>query len=374
MSVTNIQSVPLGELLESYSVKCGDSKADVSGVDINKQFISTRALMSDIDTSKYAVVYPGCFACNLMHIGRDELMPIAYNGTEKDFIVSPAYSTFRLKAGEHRVLAEYLYMFFCSSEIDRLTWFYTDSSIRGNLKESRLFDIIVPLPPIEEQRKLVAAWKALRDMKKQNEAVAEPLFALCRSRLQEMKKEYEAVELGPLLIRLDERNVGNVIKDVKGLSVTKQFREPTAKVDKENLSAYKVVHPGQLSFVQTTNNEKCFVCCISNYSFPIVVSSVNEVFDVADKSKLIPEFIYLYFLRSEFDRYARFHSWGSARETFNWDSLCRVRIPLPPISVQKALVDIYCCASEAKRIAEEADKLSREICPALIQQAARGEC
>ncbi|WP_458399860.1 hypothetical protein [Mailhella sp.] len=248
MSVTNIQSVPLGELLESYSVKCGDSKADVSGVDINKQFISTRALMSDIDTSKYAVVYPGCFACNLMHIGRDELIPIAYNGTEKDFIVSPAYSTFRLKEGEPRVLAEYLYMFFCSSEIDRLTWFYTDSSIRGNLKESRLFDIIIPLPPIEEQRNLVAAWKALRDMKEQNEALAEPLFALCRSRLQEMKKEYEAVEIGPFLTVIDNRNEKNDEFPVLGINKDKAFMPTAATTDGLDLKKYKVVRDGEFVF------------------------------------------------------------------------------------------------------------------------------
>ena len=72
--------------------------------------------------------------------------------------------------------------------------------------------------------------------------------------------------------------------------------------------------------------------------------------------------------RSEFDRYARFHSWGSARETFNWDDMCRVAIPIPPIEEQQAIVSIYKCAAECKRIAEEVDKLSREICPALIQK------
>lgn len=230
----------------------------------------------------------------------------------------------------------------------------------------------IPLPSLEEQERVVAAWKSLRAMKEQNEAMAEPLFALCRSRLQEMKKEYDAVELGPMLQRLDNRNFNNAIKEVKGLSVTKQFREPTAKVDKENLSSYKIVYPGQFGFVQTTNNEKCFVCCLSDYTYPIVISSVNEVFNIKDKEKLVPEFLYLYFLRKEFDRYARYHSWGSAREIFNWDTLCRVRIPLPPLSVQKALVDVYRCAAEAKRIAEEADRLSRDICPALIQHAARG--
>ena len=373
MNVSNIQHIRIGNLIELISTKCNNSNAFISGIDISKKFIPTRALVSEIDTSKYLVVRPRHFACNLMHIGRDNLIPIAYNDTDNDLIVSPAYSVFRIKDEcKNIIFDEYLYIFFCSSEIDRLVWFYTDSSIRGNLKISRFFDICIPLPPLEEQKKIVTAWKSLRAMKEQNEAMSEPLFALCRSRLQEMKKEYAAVELGPILQRTDIRNYDNTIKDVKGLSVAKKFRDPTAKVDKNNLKSYKIVYPGQMCFVQTTNNEKCFVCCLSDYSHPIVVSSVNEVFFVKDEEKLHPYFLYLNFLRKEFDRYARYHSWGSAREVFNWDALCRVKIPLPPLAVQKALVDIYRCAAEAKRIAEEADRLSREICPALLQHAVRG--
>lgn len=47
--------------------------------------------------------------------------------------------------------------------------------------------------------------------------------------------------------------------------------------------------------------------------------------------------------------------------------MCRVKIPLPPIEIQRAIVNIYKCANEAKQIAEEADQLSREVCPALLQ-------
>ena len=81
----------------------------------------------------------------------------------------------------------------------------------------------------------------------------------------------------------------------------------------------------------------------------------------------MPEFLYLWFCRPEFDRYARFNSWGSAREAFSFYDMKRVRIPLPPLDVQRAIVNIYKCANEAKQIAAEADRLSREVCPALLQ-------
>ena len=101
------------------------------------------------------------------------------------------------------------------------------------------------------------------------------------------------------------------------------------------------------------------------------MSSVNEVFEVCDHQKLLPEYLQLQFKRPEFDRYARFNSWGSARETFNWDDMCRVKIPLPPIEVQRAIVALYHCAEEARKIAEEAKAQLALACPAMIQRASR---
>ena len=104
----------------------------------------------------------------------------------------------------------------------------------------------------------------------------------------------------------------------------------------------------------------------SNY----IVSSSYVTFLV--KEQLLPEFLYLWFCRPEFDRYARFNSWGSARETFSFEDMKRVRIPIPNIDVQRAIVNIYKCTNEAKQIADEADRLSREACPALLQHVTRG--
>lgn len=97
-----------------------------------------------------------------------------------------------------------------------------------------------------------------------------------------------------------------------------------------------------------------------------IVSSISAVFNV-DKENILPNFLYLWFCRSEFDRYARFNSWGSAREAFSFEDMKRCKIPIPPIDVQRAIVNIYKCANEAKQIAEEADRLSHEVCQALLQ-------
>jgi type I restriction enzyme S subunit len=86
-----------------------------------------------------------------------------------------------------------------------------------------------------------------------------------------------------------------------------------------------------------------------------------------DEEVLLPEYLYLYFQRPEFDRYARFHSWGSARENFSWDEMCRVKIPVPDIEVQKAIVTIYHTLQTRKRINEQLKNMIKPLCPVLMK-------
>ena len=97
-----------------------------------------------------------------------------------------------------------------------------------------------------------------------------------------------------------------------------------------------------------------------------IVSSSYVTFEITDTSVLDPQFLLLWFKRPEFDRYARFHSLGSARESFDYQNMEEVKIPLPDIKIQRALVDIFRCAEEAMLVALEAKRLSKELCPALM--------
>ena len=75
----------------------------------------------------------------------------------------------------------------------------------------------------------------------------------------------------------------------------------------------------------------------------------------------------MYFTRSEFDRYARFHSWGSARETFTWNDLIDVEIPIPSIEIQQSIVNIYKVYLQRKEINERLKEQIKSICPILIK-------
>ena len=118
-----------------------------------------------------------------------------------------------------------------------------------------------------------------------------------------------------------------------------------------------------------TGRDECIRIALYEGEEPILISPAYTTFRVkADKKeKVLPEYILLFFKRPEMDRYGWFISDSSVRANLDWPRFAAIKIPLPDIEVQRAIVNVFNCAEEAKRIAEEADRLSREICPALVQ-------
>ena len=109
-----------------------------------------------------------------------------------------------------------------------------------------------------------------------------------------------------------------------------------------SLKSYKVVKPREFTYVADTSRRGDKIAlALNNFIRPVLISSIYTAFRCKDDNELLPEYLYLVLNRSEFDRYARFNSWGSARETFDWSELCRIEIPLPSIEVQRELVDTY---------------------------------
>lgn len=188
--------VPLSELIESYNEKCGDKDAIVSGVNINKEFIRSKANLDNTDISGYSLVPPKCFATNLMHIGRDEIIPIALNNTSENLVVTSAYTVFRIKENKRsELLEEFLYIFFNERETDRLAWFNTDGSVRGNLQWKRLLDIRIPLPPIDVQRAIVNIYHCAEEAKRIAEEADRLSREICPALMQHIIHEAEGGRL-----------------------------------------------------------------------------------------------------------------------------------------------------------------------------------
>ena len=363
---SKVKRVKLSEVVSVFDKRNTEGRAlPVYGINKDNEFMPTVANLEGVDTSKYKVLTKGVFAFNGMHVGRDIAIPIGKYDFDSDALISPAYTPFKIN-DNHSLLVEYFEVIIRVDEFDRLAWFYCDSSVRGGLDWKRFLDIEIPLPSLSEQQKVVNAWKAFREIKEQNEAKAAPLMQLCQSYIQELKHKYPAQEIGPYIEECTERNYTLQSKNVRGVSTEKEFRVPQSRVDFDKLDNYKVVYKDQFVFVPTTDTWRCLALCLNKEDEPIIVSPIYCVFSI-NQEKIIPEYLHLFCRRKEIDRYARFHSWGSARENFNFPDMQRLSIPLPPLDVQRAIVNIYKCANEAKQIAAEADRLSREVCPALLQ-------
>ena len=151
-------------------------------------------------------------------------------------------------------------------------------------------------------------------------------------------------KLGDLIIQSDERNseLSYSINNVKGISIKKEFIETKAKMDGVSLKPYKVVPPGYFAYVTVTSrNSEKITLAYNDTDNTYIVSSSYIVFEVDKKNILLAEYLFMFFNRPEFDRLARFNSWGSARETFTWEDMCDLKIIIPPIDIQKKYVNVY---------------------------------
>ena len=154
-----------------------------------------------------------------------------------------------------------------------------------------------------------------------------------------MKSNYDT--LGKYIQLVDMRNKDLAITNLLGVSIEKKFILSIANIVGTDLSSYKVVRTGQFAYgpVTSRNGEKISIAYLEGGD--CIISSSYSVFEVVNKNELDPEYLMLWFSRPEFDRYARYKSHGSVREIFDWNELCMVELPIPPIDEQKKIVKVY---------------------------------
>lgn len=134
----------------------------VLGINIDKFFMPSVANVIGTDLSKYKLITQGRFACNPMHVGRDERLPVALYTDSSPAIVSPAYFMFEIT--DKTVLNdEFLMMWFRRPEFDRICWLKTDGSVRGGISWDDICRIEVPVLPYDEQLRIVQSYKAITE-------------------------------------------------------------------------------------------------------------------------------------------------------------------------------------------------------------------
>ena len=148
--------------------------------------------------------------------------------------------------------------------------------------------------------------------------------------------------LGNYIREVDIRNRDLQVTNLQGVSISKMFIPSIANTIGTDMSTYKIVKPGQFAYgpVTSRNGDKVSIALYED-SEDAIISQAYTVFDVIDKNEVSDKYLMMWFQRPEFDRYARFHSHGSAREIFDWEELCNVMIPMPSIERQREIVEEY---------------------------------
>lgn len=362
----------LGEFIELRDVRNSDlhyGADDVRGVNNLKLLMPTKANLAGRDLSKFQIVYPDEFVFNHRTSRNGSKFSIAYNDTGAPVICTEDYVVFRITEACNTLLdSRWLYMFFNRPEFDR----YVITNSWGSSTEfynwEDICEVSIPLPPIGIQQKYAAIYNAMLANQRSYERGLEDLKLACDGYIENLGKEHTPKPIGKYLLMSDKRNdLGLGVDLVRGLSVSKEMIPTKADMDGVGLSNYKIVPPRHIAYVPDTSRRGDKVSLgFNNTEETYLVSSISTVF-TTDETYLLPDYLMLFFTRSEFDRYARFHSWGSARETFDWDEMCDVYIPLPSINVQQYIANIFVVYQLRKEINEQLKAQIRDICPILIK-------
>ena len=160
--------------------------------------------------------------------------------------------------------------------------------------------------------------------------------------------------LGDYIREVNVRNRELKVTNLLGVSISKEFMSSIANTIGTDMSAYKIVTRRQFAYgpVTSRNGDKVSIALLDGND-EAIISQAYIVFEVTDQEQLLPEYLMMWFQRPEFDRYARFHSHGSAREIFDWDELCDVCLPIPSIARQREIVSEYETLSRRIRLNEQ---------------------
>lgn len=362
----------LGDLLELTTETNANNEygaSDVRGMTITKEIIPTKADVSNTDLSKFLVVHPGEFVFNPRTHGKK--IGFGYNDTDSSFLISWNNIAFRIKETmRDKVLSEYLFFHFNRAEWDREACYRSWGSSTEVFTWEALCEMELDLPSITVQQKYVDIYNSMLANQRCYERGLEDLKLTCDAYIENLRRKTPTKKIGAYLTQSDRRNdIGLSVDFVRGLATSKAMIPTKADMDGVSLNNYKVVPPRYIAYVPDTSRRGDKVSLgFNDTDETFLVSSISTVFGT-ELSVLIPEYLMLFLTRSEFDRYARFNSWGSARETFNFEDMCDVEIPIPDISVQKAIADIFTAYNTRKLINERLKAQIKNLCPILVKGA-----
>lgn len=360
----------LGELVELTDERNSMGRyslEDVKGISTEKNFIETKANMDGVSLDSYKVVNYGEFAYVPDTSRRGDKIALAFNSDSNSILISSIYTTFKCKRND--VLSPvFLFMFFNRPEFDRYSRFNSWGSARETFSWDDFCDIDITLPSIEQQRKYVDVYLALQNNLAAYQSKVEELKFVCDGYIEELRRKTSTmkipmVRIGDFITKRLEKNSDGIIELEQGINIQKQFITPQRS--NSDLYSRRIVRQGDFAYCTQLNNEN--VAIAYREEEDCVVSSVYDIFYIKDESVLFPLYLMLWFRRSEFGRYVYRLSTGTSYEFLSYEDLSDYKIPLPDITIQKEIANIYKCYIERQRIAEALKEQLKNICPVLIR-------
>ena len=333
----------------------------ITGVTSDGVFADPKGDPIEVDLKPYKIVNNGAFVYNPTRI---DLGSIAYR-TEGLCIVSHLYIIFYLnEEGKKIIDPTWLYIYFRRDEFRREVRFRNFGSQRPEFNFNDMSDIEIPLPDLPTQQKYVDIYKAMVANQQSYERGLEDLKLVCDGYIEDLRRKMPCEKIGPYIVERNQRNKGLCVKRVQGVNSSGQFGETKADTNGLDFSNYKIVKVGQFAYNPSRINLGSISLLRGD---SCIVSPMYIVFEVLNTEKLLPEYLALWLERKEFQRSTLFFAIGSVRDTFSFDLMQNVSMPIPDIKVQKAIAEVYSVYTKRKKTNEQLKEQIKNICPILIK-------
>jgi type I restriction enzyme S subunit len=213
----------------------------------------------------------------------------------------------------------------------------------------------------------VAIYKAMVANQQSYERGLEDLKLSIDVGLDRIKHSSSKRPVGELLQEIDVRNINGDVDNVQGINIAKQFMPSVADTNGVNLNNYKVVKKGQFAYSgMQTGRDECIRIALYTGEQPILISPAYSVFVTKDES-VLAEYIMVWFSRAQSDRRGWFMSDSSIRTNLDLERFYEIKIPVPEMKMQSAIVELYSAYTARRNISEQLKAQIKDICPILIK-------
>lgn len=336
----------------------------VVGLSTQKEIIKTKADLEGVKLTSYKLFPPSSFAYVPDTSRRGDKMSLAFNRTDETYLVSSISVVFSVSRTDV-IVPDYLFMYFNRPEFDRYARFNSWGSARETFSWDEMCDIDINLPPINDQKKYVDVYNSMLANQQSYEHGLEDLKLVCDAYIEKLRRDIPSQKIGPYLRECDEKNTDLSVTLTQGVDVNMQFIP--AKREAVDKGSTRIVRNGQFAFNKVVKSNGTKLPIALRDGEDCIISGSYQVFEVADKEHLLPEYLMLWMARSETQRRCGFNAWGSTRDVFPFDELCKLEFPIPDISIQQDIVNIYDAYVMRKGINDRLKERIKNMCPILIK-------